>query len=82
MLGDIIAKKYTLRAQWERMTQSQVTSLVNAIDSDAFFLVTFVNEKGIQETRTFYAADPNYPVKYYKYDEAVYGGISIELIEQ
>ena len=37
MLGDIIATKYTIRAQWNKLTQSQLTALENAIGSKAFF---------------------------------------------
>ena len=82
MLGDIIAKKYTLRAQWAKLTQTQLTSLENAIGTSAFFNVAFVNEKGSQETRTFYGADPTYTVKKFVNGVAVYENVSIELIEQ
>ena len=82
MLGDIIARKYTLRAQWAKLTQTQLTSLENAIGSDAFFSVTFVNEKGANTTKTFYGADPTYTVKKFVNGVAVYENVSIELIEQ
>lgn len=82
MLGDIIARKYTLRAQWTKLTQTQLTSLENAIGSDAFFSVTFVNEKGANTTKTFYGADPTYTVKKFVNGVAVYENVSIELIEQ
>ena len=82
MLGDIIARKYTLRLQWNKLTQSQLTSLANAIGSDAFFSVTFVNEKGSQISRIFYSADPTYTTKKYIDGVAVYENVSIELIEQ
>lgn len=82
MLGDIIATKYTIRAQWNKLTQSQLTALENAIGSDAFFSVTFVNEKGVQTTKTFYSADPTYTTKKYVNGVAIYENVSIELIEQ
>lgn len=82
MLGDIIARKYTVRAQWKKLTQSQLTSLANAIGSSAFFPVTFVNEMGEQVTKTFYNADPTYPVKGFVNGVATYENVSIELIEQ
>lgn len=82
MLGDIIATKYTIRAQWNKLTQSQLTSLENAIGTNAFFSVTFVNEKGVQTTKTFYSADPTYTTKKYINGVAVFENVSIELIEQ
>ena len=82
MLGDIIATKYTIRAQWNKLTQSQLTALENAIGSKAFFSVTFVNEKGVQTTKTFYSADPTYTTKKFVNGVAVFENVSIELIEQ
>ena len=80
--SDIIARKYTVRAQWNKLTQSQLTSLANAIGTSAFFPVTFVDEKGTQITRTFYSADPTYTTKKYVNGVAIYENVSIELIEQ
>lgn len=82
MLGDIIARKYTVRAQWNKLTQSQLTSLSNAIGTSAFFPVTFVSEKGEQITRTFNSADPTYTTKKFVNGVATYENVSIELIEQ
>lgn len=82
MLGDIIATKYTIRAQWNKLTQSQLTSLANAIGSSAFFPVIFVDEMGAQKTKTFYSADPTYTTKKYENGVAVFENVSIELIEQ
>lgn len=82
MLGDIIATKYTIRAQWNKLTQSQLIALENAIGSKAFFSVTFVNEKGAHTTKTFYSADPTYTTKKFVDDVAVFENVSIELIEQ
>lgn len=82
MLGDIIARKYTVRAQWNKLTQTQLTSLANSIGSSAFFPVTFVDEKGAQITKTFYSADPTYTTKKYVNGVAIYENVSIELIEQ
>ena len=82
MLGDIIATKYTIRAQWNKLTQSQLIALENAIGSKAFFSVTFVNEKGAHTTKTFYSADPTYTTKKFVNGVAVFENVSIELIEQ
>lgn len=82
MVGDIVARKYTIAGKWNDLTQTEVSKIASAIDSSAFFSVTFPNEYGIEQTRTFYSADPEYPVGVIRNGETLYSEVSIELIEK
>ena len=83
MFGDIVAEKYTLNLSWSKMKYKDVSALATAITSNAFFDVTFVDEKGSKKTREFYSADPTYLLdRISKSGEGIYNNISIELIER
>lgn len=82
MVGDIIARKYTIRIAWNDLSQSEVNRIAEAIDTSAFFSVTFPNEKGVSTTAEFYSADPTYPLHVVRNKNARYSNVSIELIER
>lgn len=82
MVGDIIARKYTLVISMDDMQQAQMRQLDEAINTDAFFPVTFVNHRGSKITASFYSADPTYKQKLFFGGDVMYEGTKIELIEQ
>lgn len=82
MVGDIIARKYTISGKWNDLTQAEVSKIATAIDTDAFFTVKFPDEYGVEKTAQFYSADPEYPVHVIQNGKALYSEVSIELIEK
>lgn len=82
MVGDIIARKYTLVISTNSMQQTGVKGLDEAINTDAFFPVTFVNQRGNKVTTSFYSADPTYKQELFTKNDVFYEGAKIELIEQ
>lgn len=82
MVGDIIARKYTISGKWNDLTQAEVSKIATAIDTDAFFTVKFPDEYGVERTSQFYSADPEYPVHVIQNGKALYSEVSIELIEK
>lgn len=82
MVGDIIARKYTISISWNDLTQAQVSLIAKAIDTTAFFSVDFADEYGVKRTAQFYSADPTYPVHVVRNGGALYSEVSIEIIER
>lgn len=82
MVGDIIARKYSLSISMADMKQEDVTALDEAINTDAFFLVKFVNHRGNTVEANFYSSDPTYKQTLFKNSDVYYDGPKIELIEQ
>lgn len=83
MVGDIIAIKMTLKIEWGILSAEEIQRIDEMI-SEPFFEVTFLNpRKGNQEeTRTFYAGTPTYPVYSYVKGYPEYKGVGVDLIEQ
>ena len=84
MVGDIKALKTTLDIAWEEMTQEQITSLDKAVSdiSASFFSVTFLDQRGTQITKNFYADSLLYNRKAYRNGTVIYDDISLSLVEQ
>ncbi len=83
MIGDIIAKKYTLEFKWSSLTAEQVKDLEYAIGTDAFFPVVFPEEGTDNKLiKSFYAADSTYKTKIVIDGEEIYSDFSLQLIEQ
>ena len=84
MLGDIISVKTTLDITWNRLTDSQTAQLDDAIHNinTPFFSVSYYNQRGVKETRTFYSSPNFYNQKRYTSDGISFSDISIKLIEQ
>lgn len=63
MVGDIITRKYSIALKWSGMKEEDVAELDKAINTKAFFPVTFINQRGETLARTFYSDDPVYGKK-------------------
>lgn len=84
MIGDIKAIKTVLDISWHKLKDSEVLNLDEAINSvdKPFFLVEYYDQKGVLQTKTFYAAPNSYTQKKYDRNGIKYADISIQLIEQ
>lgn len=82
MVGDIIATKITLEISWAKLNQSQLSALNDAVRTKAFFPVTYCDEYGNSETKSFYCAPNSFTRKVYTKDDIKYSDVSIRLIER
>ncbi len=82
MVGDIVAKKYSLALTWSELESETVSKIVSAISEKAFFDATFINHKGETLTRTFYSDDPAYTHKRYKDGKLLYSSFTVTLTEK
>ena len=82
MVGDIIARKYSLVISMAEMKQDDITALDEAINTVAFFPVRFINHRGAEIQAYFYSSDPTYKQTLFKNNDVYYDGPKIELIEQ
>lgn len=82
MVGDIVTKKYSLAISWSDLEESVVAQIDEAINTKAFFDVTFRNQRGETLTRAFYSDDPAYGKKVYKKGVLHYSAFTITLTEK
>ena len=82
MVGDIVARKYSLSISMAEMKQEDITALDEAINTEAFFPVRFINHRGKEVETAFYSSDPTYKQTLFKNSDVYYDGPKIELIEQ
>lgn len=83
MTGDVVAIKVTLKIEWAVLTAEEIET-IDACLSEPFFECTFLNPRSgnQEETKTFYAGTPTYPVYSYVKGYPEYTGIGVDLIEQ
>lgn len=82
MVGDIVTRKYSLVLKWTDIWESDVKKLDTAINTKAFFPVTFINQRGERLTRTFYSDDPDYGKKVRKNGIMKYSSVNLTLTEK
>lgn len=83
MVGDIVAIKIILKISWGILSASDIMK-IDSLISQPFFSCTFLNPRkgNAEDTHTFYADAPTYPVYSYVNGYPEYKGIGVELIEQ
>ena len=83
-VGDLVAIKYELQLNWEDITDTEFATIDGAVNTLRPFLsVTFCLSAAVGYiTRRFYAGDPQYPVKKWRRNETLYGGVTVNLIEK
>lgn len=84
MKRDRIATKRRLELEWGHLSDSEVSTIMNAV-SPVFFPVTYPDAlTGNQQTKTFYVGDRTSPA--YSWDptmqRAKWEGLSLNLVEQ
>lgn len=82
MVGDIVSRKYSVCLTWSDLSQDIVKKIDEAINSKAFFSVTFENHRGETLTRKFYSDDPAYGKKVYKNGAFFYSSFTVILTEK
>lgn len=82
MVGDIIAKKYSVSVTWSNLDEETAGKIHSAISEKAFFDVTFLNQKGERLTKTFYSDDPVYTKKLYIGGKVYYASFTVILTEK
>lgn len=82
MVGDIVARKATIKITWAVLTPAQVSTILTAVRSSDFFTVKYTDPTGTEKTKTMYASATSF-TQYSWYSGARYiiNG-SVELIEQ
>ncbi|MGN1195728.1 MAG: hypothetical protein ACI4SB_09605 [Acutalibacteraceae bacterium] len=85
MVGDIKAIKATLSITWSEMKQEELNGLDKAINNsnEPFFPITYVDEAGKENTKTFYSdSSIEYTRKKYRDGTILYSDVSVYFAEQ
>lgn len=83
-VGDLVAIKYELQLSWQGIDDDEFAIIDRAVNSlSPFMRVRFCPSASTGYiTRTFYANDPQYPIKAWRKDKTLYGGVTVNLIEK
>lgn len=83
-VGDLVAIKYELQLTWENLNDEEFAVIDGAVNTlDPFMTVTFCPSAAEgYVTKTFYANDPQYPIKVYRGESTLYGTVTVNLIEK
>lgn len=83
LIRDRIAVKRKLNLEWGPLTQSQISTLLNAVSS-VFFTVTFPDPQLGIATKTMYVGDRTAPAYFYdeKAKEVKWRGLKMNFIEK
>ena len=81
MFLDHIATKWKLELSWNALTQEQMTSLLNALEGNVTFSVSFLDLYGHTQTRTFYKGDRKAGLMIIKNNKCIWQDFSVNLIE-
>lgn len=81
LIRDRIAVKRKLSLEWPPLTQSQISTLLNAVSS-VFFSVTFPDPQLGMITKTMYVGDRSAPAYSYINSEVKWSGLKMNFIEK
>lgn len=81
MIRDRIAIKRKLECEWPPLTQSESSTLLNAV-SNVYFTVTFPDPKDGVITKTMYVGDRTIPAYQYINGEVKWSGLKMNFIEK
>lgn len=83
MIRDRIAIKRKLECEWPPLTQSESSTLLNAVSS-VYFTVTFPDPKDGVITKTMYVGDRTIPAYFYDKEtkQAKWSGLKMNFIEK
>lgn len=82
MVGDIVSRKYSLSLTWSELDSEAAKLLDVAINTEPFFPVDFINQRGEELTRNFYSDDPKYTKKVYRRGKLYYSDYTVTLTEK
>lgn len=78
---DLVAKKWKLELNWSAITQPDLIKLIDALEANLTFNVTFLSLKGETITRNFYKGDRKASALLYKDGVMVWKDFAVNLIE-
>lgn len=82
MIGDVVARKMTLKIVWPILNDEDARKVSKAVDP-AFIRVKFQNpDSGKIEEKIMYAGSETYPVYSYAKNLPRYTGVGVDLTEQ
>lgn len=81
MIRDRIAVKRKINLEWPPLSQSEISTLLNAVSS-VFFTVTFPDPQLGMITKTMYVGDRTAPAYQYTNGEAKWSGLKMNFIEK
>ena len=81
LLRDRIATKRKLNLEWGPLSQSEISTLLNAVSS-VFFTVTFPDPQLGMITKTMYVGDRTAPAYQYVNGEVKWQGLKMNFIER
>lgn len=82
MLIDRINTKRKILCEWAMVANSQLPTILGAVN-EVFFQVTYPDPyTGDQETRTFYCGDRSMPIYQYNGGDPLWQGVKFDLIEK
>jgi len=83
MMKDRIAQKVKISPQWAFLTQAQASTLLQALNANIFFTVTYPDPlQGTTVTNTFYVGDRTVPMFSYQNGVAGWENIAFDLIQE
>ncbi|MCM1364963.1 MAG: hypothetical protein NC122_07085 [Faecalibacterium sp.] len=84
MVGDIKGLKTTLDMSWSKMKQEDLTPIdeIASNESKPFFPVTYVDQRGRERTKIFYADSMVYKRDVYRNGTIWYSDVTLNLVEQ
>lgn len=82
MVGNIVARKWTLKIKWPPLTMSQASTILTALTSHDFLSVSFTDMTGTARNLTMYAGTPSFTQ--YSWADGVQYVVdgAVDLIEQ
>lgn len=81
MFIDLVAKKWKLELSWGVLTQEELTEILQALEAQITFSVTFIDLYGKEQTKTFYKGDRKAGALLYKEGKVIWKDFSVNLIE-
>ena len=81
MIRDRIAVKRKISLEWPALTQSESSTLLNAVSS-VYFTVTFPDPKDGMITKTMYVGDRTTPAYQFKDGQVKWSGLKMNFIEK
>lgn len=81
MIRDRIAVKRKISLEWSPLTQSESSTLLNAVSS-VYFTVTFPDPKDGMITKTMYVGDRTTPAYQFKDGQVKWSGLKMNFIEK
>ncbi|MEN8079099.1 DUF6711 family protein [Clostridioides difficile] len=81
MIRDRIAVKRKLTCEWGLLSQSEISTLLNAVSS-VFFTVTFPDPQLGMITKTMYVGDRTAPAYQFKDGQVKWSGLKMNFIEK